>query len=1040
MKPSVNNRFTRACISTLLCISMVSVTFAAEKQDKNKADTFRYDMPAITPPAHHPRLLITPTFLPTLKDRIASDELCQQAWKNICDGAAQVDKAKLPADNMYSQNTLNAVIAQAMRYVVDGDAFMGNNAVTQIIDNVNRVEFADRQDVTRDRGATIFAASLVYDWCYPLLTDDQKQTIITQIKKIASRMEIKYPPYNQGAVTGHAGEAQLLRDLLSAGIAVFDEDPSVYHHSAGRFFEEFIKVRNFFYPSHRHHQGIGYGPYRFHWEIYSAWLFKRMSNVDLYVPDQGKVPYHWIYATCPNDTALIDGDTNAGGKPYNIFDALLQVSNYYKDPYLQAESFRRGVTRFARSNPIEFLLFYDPSVKPGDMTELPTTKFFAEPLGGMIARTGWTMGRDSDVAVVEMKGAGHQFNNHAHLDAGAFQIYYRGHLAIDTGAYPKYGTPFDWGFNKRSISHNVMLAYDPDEKFDKGGNDGGQHFPYAGKEMATLELLKEHGKSGSIISHDFGPNTVKPLYSYLRSDLTPAYRDKMKSYQRHFVMLNLDDSNRPAALLVYDRMQTTKPDTRKIWLLQTLAKPVEQSEQLIVDAAQDNDTGRMVLKTLLPQADQRIMRCVGGPDANNPVFDETYPILINKHGSVSPFNAGYRTEIEDTQKHERSTFLNVMQIMDRSVEEVLPMQTLYLTHMTGVSIADWQVYFPNSDLFVDQTLPIEVLPEHNKVLLTGMWSGAWYLLRKDQPAGTTTFVVKDDTHSLYLQLEPGKYTLTPASSAMKAKFISEPVPDYSDVVPVNTGIKQGPRAIIDGKRVELSELRFEDNTCLVDALPVLEAMGAKTSFDSQQLTVMYNHSKLVCENGKAVCMIDGVTLELDDVIRWDGKVVMLPLELIAGFTQYKPKAQSIGNAVYLDSYPKKRSAYPPYVRVRTSHPNAGHPAFDAVDGDVSTYFASQGTGVQLAMDLGRVTPIKAMDIVWHQSDKRQAIFSIDVSVDGKQWKQVFDGKSSGATPHGKPETFAFDTQNARYVRITSNGNTQNAWNSICEAIVVPTGK
>ena len=142
------------------------------------------------------------------------------------------------------------------------------------------------------------------------------------------------------------------------------------------------------------------------------------------------------------------------------------------------------------------------------------------------------------------------------------------------------------------------------------------------------------------------------------------------------------------------------------------------------------------------------------------------------------------------------------------------------------------------------------------------------------------------------------------------------------------------------------------------------------------------------------------------------------------------------STVYLDAYPAGRNVYPPYMQVRTSHPNAGHPAMDAVDGDLSTYFASQGTDVQLAMDMGRVLDIKGMDIVWYKSFHRQAIFTIDISVNGKTWKQVFDGQSSGNIPQDKPEFFGFDVAKARYVRIISNGNTQNNWNSICEAMVV----
>jgi hypothetical protein len=373
-----------------------------------------------------------------------------------------------------------------------------------------------------------------------------------------------------------------------------------------------------------------------------------------------------------------------------------------------------------------------------------------------------------------------------------------------------------------------------------------------------------------------------------------------------------------------------------------------------------------------------------------------------------------------------------MQIMDRSVATILPMDLIQLTHMDGVAIDQWQVYFPRTETFVDQPEPFEVKPDHEKVLFTGLKSGVWYLIAKDGKQPIVQCNVTDDAGTLYLQLVPGQYIL----QTKLGKAITQIQPDYSDVVPVNTGIKQLPRAIIDGQRVPLSHIDFQDNQCLVDSLPVFKALNAQVTYDSHQLTVVMGKSQLVCRNGKKQYTIDGQSMDLDTPIKWQGDVVMLPLDMIAGFVQYKPRALQVGNAVYLDPYPQGRNRYPVYRSVRTSHPNAGHPAMDAVDGDPSSYFASQGTDVQLAMDLGRILPIKGMDIIWYQSSHRQAIFSIEVSTDGKQWKTVFDGKSAGNVPQETPEFFGFGPVNARYVRLTCNGNTQNAWNSICEAMVV----
>ena len=61
---------------------------------------------------------------------------------------------------------------------------------------------------------------------------------------------------------------------------------------------------------------------------------------------------------------------------------------------------------------------------------------------------------------------------------------------------------------------------------------------------------------------------------------------------------------------------------------------------------------------------------------------------------------------------------------------------------------------------------------------------------------------------------------------------------------------------------------------------------------------------------------------------------------------------------------------------------------------------------------------------------RQNNFVISVSSDGTTFNNIFTGKSSGNTL--SPENYDFSDVNARYVKITVNGNTQNQWASITE--------
>ena len=43
---------------------------------------------------------------------------------------------------------------------------------------------------------------------------------------------------------------------------------------AGEIFDKFVPVRDYYYKSGAIHQGNNYGPYRFNFDLWSAWVFK----------------------------------------------------------------------------------------------------------------------------------------------------------------------------------------------------------------------------------------------------------------------------------------------------------------------------------------------------------------------------------------------------------------------------------------------------------------------------------------------------------------------------------------------------------------------------------------------------------------------------------------------------------------------------------------------------------------------------------------------------------------------------------------------
>lgn len=121
----------------------------------------------------------------------------------------------------------------------------------------------------------------------------------------------------------------------------------------------------------------------------------------------------------------------------------------------------------------------------------------------------------------------------------------------------------------------------------------------------------------------------------------------------------------------------------------------------------------------------------------------------------------------------------------------------------------------------------------------------------------------------------------------------------------------------------------------------------------------------------------------------------------------------------------------PLVAVAASG-NDGNLASNTLDSDWGTRWSANGSGQWIRYDLGCIQPVRYVGAAWYLGDQRQSYFDIEVSVDGVQWiSALVDGVSTGTTLD--MELYEISPVDARYVRITGNGNEVNLWNSITEA-------
>ena len=291
----------------------------------------------------------------------------------------------------------------------------------------------------------------------------------------------------------------------------------------------------------------------------------------------GSIGATYLYKLMPNGTPSREGDNE-----YPILDdrdnALLGYAvNRFKDPYSAWLLRNSGFFTSKWVLPVLEFLWNDPEVLPRDPAlaepaELSRQRFFPG-VGHLVMRSGWK----PDSTWIEFD-CGAYFSKHQHLSQNHFSIYHRGYLAIDSGAdYTDTESPHYLNYYRRTVAHNSILVYDPREKcfwsdnIVDAANDGGQRMDSARfwntvRSVDDWEHTRDLWSLGSMRIVDYQPG----LYHYALGDATNAYSSaKLKCFTRE--LLYIPSSN---VLLVFDRVVSTSPDFRKVWLLHGVNEPV----------------------------------------------------------------------------------------------------------------------------------------------------------------------------------------------------------------------------------------------------------------------------------------------------------------------------------------------------------------------------------------------------------------------------------------------------------------------------------
>ncbi|MFA5689407.1 MAG: heparinase II/III family protein [Kiritimatiellales bacterium] len=312
-----------------------------------------------------------------------------------------------------------------------------------------------------------------------------------------------------------------------------------------------------------------------------------------------------------------------------------------------------------------FLLTNDVnSIDSGDINRLPNARNF-EKMGQVFMCSGFT---PEDVYC--LFAAGGALRQHRQFDALSFIIYSNdGFLAIDSG--DRYGevernAPHIANYYSQSVAHNTILIHQPNEPVTSYFGhkalqmDGGQH-NFTGSRLEAFETNTD--------------------YTYVAGDGTGCYfhggdlPEKVSLVTRQMIFL------RPNYFVIFDRVNSTRSEYPKTWLLHTINEPQLFDSAFYVD----HEKNRLFCQTLLPEKAK--LSIVGGSGKEFWSAGRNWPLPLTAAEMKKHETAGrWRVEVRPRNKRNNDYFLHVLQVTDQNVEEMNVSELLQTKDHYGVKI------------------------------------------------------------------------------------------------------------------------------------------------------------------------------------------------------------------------------------------------------------------------------------------------------------------------------------------------------------------
>lgn len=1011
----------------------------------------------------HPRLFFTEEEIPEIKAKLEMS-IFKPSYDNFKKQADTVINAELPEGNAsftsYSAYP-TVLMSKAFMYAIgEKDATFAKETIRQARNFVSTVKFDRPNDTTynsREMGETMVMAACVYDWCYDLLTEDDKAFFVEQLPKIAGNTEVGFPPTGRNYVLSHTCEELVYRDQLAPAIALYDEYPYWYNAVGSVIFDKMIPVKNYYNVSGTDFSGSTYSESRNIGAVQAEKMIHTLGlpeNESIFCEEWPGVFNKFVYERLPNGIWFKEGDDYAWSsytpnKRNTLYGRIFRyIGSTYDDPVILYQGLLDLEQGGFSADLINVLMTDIKDVEKLNIempTSLPLTRFTQQPMSTMTARTSWQNGINSPTAMAYVNMRELTMGDHQHRDLGAFQIWYKGMLAIDSGLYQY--SDHHWNYAVRSVAHNVMLVDDPNEIYYT--NYAGSFVPDGGQRLTAnfanhgddLSAVLKGVESGEAITAEekakfMGPDSYRPEFSYISADISSAYTDKVEAYERSAVFINLDNEDYPAAFIVYDLIKSSDATFKKKWLLHSETEPDVNTETntTVITRTDNGQNGKLVNKTLIPAVGKGTIEKIGGPGMEFFSKDKNYPMSVAT--GIQADMGNWRIEISPNLDAQEDRFLNAMYVTDadRNLPE-LPMYREFGANYTGVTIMDKMVAFANDRNIIEGNIRLKVRDNgyvEVSCLVTDVKAGKWNVR-----GNGLDLVIESIAGENCLQFSaaPGTYDIVPVSPSTpvtQIDIIPEEPEDFGDfLIRRDSNLMYLPKPTKD-----------------VDGVPYVAVDGIFTQFETdiienngESITLKSGNDVWTITAGENTYVRNGISQPLTNA------PMMIHGELYASVSDFQTllnlKGISYNKTLKLlsFSFTSRKSIsgvdmdkIVSPVAVTGSLHDGSSVINNLYDMNLGTYFCSVGSEAWAEFDLGEVYDIDKIMVAFFRGNTRKQIFDILVSEDGVNYKKVFSGSANGKTE---------DLQNfkigekARFIKCQFYGSdTGNMYNSIFEMLVI----